>query len=86
MTKKLKMILPILSLTLLLMPGSVSTAANNLVAEDIIVITANNDNETVMPMSDDIRWVYYTGADGRRYKRLFNYSTGQWIGDPILIS
>ena len=86
MTKKLKMILPILSLTLLLMPGLVSTAANNLVAEDIIVITANNDNETVMPMSDDIRWVYYTGADGRRYKRLFNYSTGQWIGDPILIS
>lgn len=86
MTKKLKMILPILSLTLLLIPGTVSTAASNSIAEDIIVITASNDNETVMPMSDDIRWVYYTSADGRLYRRLFNYSTNQWIGDWILVS
>lgn len=86
MTKKLKMILSILSLTLLLMPGTVCVAASNSIAEDIIVTTANNDNETVMPMSDDIRWVYKTSADGKRYKRLFNYSTGQWIGDWILVS
>ncbi len=86
MIKKLKMILPILSLTLLLIPGTVSAAANISVTEDIIVIDSSDDNETVMPMSDDIRWVYYTGADGRRYKRLFNYSTNQWVGDPILIS
>ena len=86
MIKKIKMILPILSLPLLLMPGTVGVAASNSIAEDIIVITASNDNETVMPMSDDIRWVYYTGADGRRYKRLFNYSTNQWVGNPILVS
>lgn len=85
MTKKLKMILPILSLILLLTPGTTTAAASNSIAEATIVTTASNDNETVMPMSDDIRWVYKTSADGKRYKRLFNYSTGQWIGDWILV-
>lgn len=86
MIKKLKMILPILSLTLLLIPGTANAAANNSVTEDIIVIDSSDANETVMPMSDDIRWVYQTGTDGRLYRRLFNYSTNQWIGDWILVS
>ena len=86
MIKKLKMILPILSLTLLLTPGTATVAASNSIAEDIIVTTASNDNETVMPMSDDIRWVYKTLPNGQKYKRLFNYSTNQWIGDWILVS
>ncbi len=86
MIKKLKMILPILSLTLLLIPGTVSAAANISVTEDIIVIDSSDDNETVIPMSDDIRWIYQTGTDGRLYKRLFNYSTNQWIGDWIPVS
>ncbi len=86
MIKKFKIILPILSLTLLLIPGTANAAANNSVTKDIIVIDSSDANETVMPMSDDIRWVYRTSTDGRRYKRLYNYSTGQWIGDWILVS
>ena len=86
MIKKFKMILPILFLALFLMPGTISGAANDSSTENIVVLKSIDDNETVMPMSDDIRWVYQTGTDGRRYKRLYNYSTGQWIGDWILVS
>ena len=83
MIKKLKMILPILFLTLLFMPGTTSNAAPDTVTESIIAFTSSNSNETVMPMSDDIRWVYFTATNGKKYKRLFNYSTNEWIGDWI---
>lgn len=34
--------------------------------------------------ADKIGWRYETREDGRRYKRLYNYATGSWIGDWIL--
>lgn len=40
---------------------------------------------TISPLSDDIRWVYYVAEDGKRYKRLYNYSNGDWIGEWIYV-
>lgn len=42
------------------------------------------ENEAVMPMSDNIEWVYDI-VEGKVYKRLFNYSTDNWIGDWIYV-
>jgi len=34
------------------------------------------------PRADVIKWVYET-RDGKTYKRLYNYTTQEWIGDWI---
>lgn len=45
---------------------------------------AVSQEETVMPMSDAISWMYQ--ARGIKiYKRLYNHSTGNWIGDWIYV-
>lgn len=33
--------------------------------------------------ADKIEWIYRT-IDGQTYKRLYNYTTKEWIGDWIL--
>lgn len=86
MIKKLKMILPVLSLTLLLTPGMTGLAAQTPTSDYTTVVASVKDEGALVPMSDDIRWVYKTMEDGHRYKRLFNYSTNQWVGDWILVS
>lgn len=86
MIKKLKMILPVLSLTLLLIPGMTGLAAQTPASDYTTVVASVKDEGSLVPMSDDIRWVYKTMEDGHRYKRLFNYSTNQWVGDWILVS
>lgn len=35
---------------------------------------------TVQPRAHDIRYVYKI-EDGKMYKRLYNYSTGNWVDD-----
>lgn len=39
----------------------------------------------ISPLADCIEWVYYTAEDGKIYKRLYNYSTRDWIGEWILV-
>lgn len=41
-----------------------------------------NDSETVMPMADYLVWKYKT-QNGILYKRLYNCSTGKWVGSWI---
>ena len=41
------------------------------------------ENE-IMPCSDIIRWRLKL-EDGKMYKRLYNFSTGNWIGDWIYL-
>lgn len=41
--------------------------------------------EEIGTMSAPIKWIYKT-VDGKTYKRLYNYSTNEWIGDWILVS
>lgn len=40
---------------------------------------------TISPLADSIEWVYYTAEDGKIYKRLYNYSTREWIGEWIYV-
>lgn len=48
-------------------------------------INSTNKNITIStPYSDDIRWIYRE-INGKMYKRLFNATTGVWIGDWILV-
>ena len=37
-----------------------------------------------MPLKDDIQWVYKID-NGKIYRRLYNYSTANWIGDWIYV-
>lgn len=46
-------------------------------------IAAQNEG-TVAPRSDCTRWIYNI-VDGKIYKRLYNCSTGVWIGDWIYV-
>lgn len=47
-------------------------------------ILANDDsNVLIEPRADIIEWRYKV-VNGKLYKRLFNYSKNQWIGDWIL--
>lgn len=39
---------------------------------------------TVQPRQDRIEYVYKI-EDGKLYKRLYNYSNGDWIGDWIYV-
>ncbi len=39
----------------------------------------------VSPRADIIDWRYKT-ENGKLYKRLFNYTKEQWVGDWILVS
>lgn len=48
------------------------------------VEAAVREDESVMPMSDAIEWVFDI-VEGKVYKRLYNYSTANWIGDWIYV-
>ncbi|MCI8823884.1 MAG: hypothetical protein HFI15_15515 [Lachnospiraceae bacterium] len=44
--------------------------------------TAASEGETIQPRAPIIRWLLKE-IDGKMYRRLYNYSTGEWIGDWI---
>lgn len=67
-----------LSLTIFLNTCSTINAAATSPSENI-----ESDTE-ISPRKPNIGW-RYKAVDGRLYKRLYNYSTEQWIGDWILI-
>lgn len=41
-------------------------------------------DSTVVPLKDDIQWVYKV-ENGKIYRRLYNYSTANWIGEWIYV-
>lgn len=48
-------------------------------------VQASTDTETtIQPRQDRIEYRYKI-EDGKLYKRLYNYSTGEWIGDWIYV-
>ena len=60
---------------------------NKISAADIPYIStaqSSASDSSITPQSDDIGWRYKT-VNGKLYKRLYNYSTNQWIGDWILV-
>ena len=42
------------------------------------------EESTVRPLYDDIEWVYKV-ENGKIYKRLYNFSTANWIGNWIYV-
>lgn len=58
------------------------TPSMNVFAKDHI---SNNENQSqiCVPMSENIDWRYKV-VDGKLYRRLYNYSLSQWVGDWIL--
>lgn len=84
MNKRMKLLLPVFCLSLLLLP-SIPGKAANLIPQASTAPAISSGNNNIMPLSDEIRWVYKT-ENGRVYKRLFNFSTGKWIGNWILVS
>lgn len=48
------------------------------------VLSEDTDAPVVEPRTDKKEWVYKV-IDGHFYKRLYNYSTGRWETDWILV-
>lgn len=76
--KKIKKITAALFLTLSLGATPLLTYAEELSAAAPSI--ESSTMSIISPYKDDIRWVYKF-SNGKIYRRLFNYSTGQWVGD-----
>ncbi len=48
------------------------------------VQAAASADEVVMPMSDYVAWRYKIESN-KLYKRLYNYSTSEWVGSWIFV-
>lgn len=48
----------------------------------IVYASTNESCDLISSRADDIQY-RYKFINGRLYKRLYNYSTGEWIGDWI---
>jgi len=64
-----------LSLSMMLIPNSYIQVSST---------QQSAENETISLRSDVIKWVFNT-IGGKRYKRLYNFSTRSWVGDWILV-
>ncbi|MCM1057014.1 MAG: hypothetical protein NC517_05330 [Firmicutes bacterium] len=53
-------------------------------AATLPVQAAAAQEETVMPMSDAISWRYAV-INKKLYKRLYNYSTMEWVGSWVFV-
>lgn len=53
-------------------------------ASNLSVQAATSSEIIAQPQRDDIRW-RFTIMDNKVYKRLYNYSTCNWIGDWIYL-
>lgn len=49
-----------------------------------ISVQAGGGSETIAPYAQDIGYRYAV-FDNKVYKRLYNFSTGEWIGDWIYV-
>ncbi len=56
-------------------------AASN-VQDDSIV--TSSDDYGIMPLKDDIQYRYKI-ENGKLYKRLYNYTVGEWVGEWIYV-
>lgn len=72
----------ILLLTIaILLPTSVTPTLNVSAKENVSNISYQSS--IVAPLSENIGWRYKI-ENGNLYRRLYNYSMSQWVGDWIL--
>lgn len=56
-------------------------SATSITSNNISVVKHGDiESKTIEPRKDKIDWVYKS-EDGRVYRRLFNFSKNEWIGD-----
>lgn len=81
LTKKITLFLLLLiSSTFIIISPSKASAENTDTYEYLTETTENtNPDDTLSPRSDVIKW-RYTTINGVTYRRLYNYTTGEWIG------
>lgn len=71
--------------TLLLVFSIINLSAPHVTYSKTISSNTNYSLENIsIARSDDIQWVFKE-IDGKLYKRLYNYTTHEWIGDWILV-
>lgn len=56
-------------------------AASNVQDDSIATLS---DDYGIMPLKDDIQYRYKI-ENGKMYKRLYNYTVGEWVGDWIYV-
>uniref|UniRef100_UPI004056E14D hypothetical protein n=1 Tax=Acetatifactor sp. TaxID=1872090 RepID=UPI004056E14D len=76
-TKKFKKLMTLTCIAAFSM-AALFSPATTLIAE------AATEESTVAPCADAIQW-RYKEENGKLYKRLFNYTTGSWVGDWIYV-
>ena len=69
----------VMGISLLASPSTFASEEITIEAEDSNVVT-----QSVEPRTAKIDWVYKVIGD-HLYKRLYNYTTGQWESDWILV-
>lgn len=67
-------------LAMLFCPASVMKTQ----AADIPPMTKVTEGETIEPRQPVTEWITKV-ENGKIYRRLYNHSTGEWIGDWILV-
>ena len=72
----------ILLLTAAILLSTSATPTLNVSAKENVSIVSYQSS-TVAPLSENIGWRYKV-ENGNLYKRLYNYSMSQWVGDWIL--
>ncbi|MDE7478513.1 MAG: hypothetical protein K2M91_11285 [Lachnospiraceae bacterium] len=64
--------------TAILLSISIAPSLNVFAKENIS--NTLDQSQICVPLSEYIEWLYKF-EDGKLYRRLFNHSTGEWIGD-----
>lgn len=59
-------------------------AAASMISEPAIPAIIS-EKESVVPCADVLQWQYKV-EDGKLYKRLYNNTTGNWVGDWIYVA
>lgn len=68
-------------LSFLLFSILIFSSAIPIFAENIPIISETYDSDISL-YSNNVRWIYKK-INGTAYKRKYNYSTGEWIGNWI---
>lgn len=83
--KKTKFILSCAAALVLMGVAAPCTYAGATEVTTPVVSETQSIGDVAMPYKEIIKYVYKRTSDGKAYKRLYNFSTGTWIGDWIRI-
>lgn len=70
-------------LTLACLATITSFTAKPIYANDVQAVSNSNENTEIQPRKDILEWIHTT-INGKKYKRLWNASKGEWLTDWIL--